>query len=653
MTRQVLDLTGLDQQSGWQGAVLLDPAFIVGGGVAYLRYIERVGNSIRVRLGASETDNPLDVGPHFTQAFEAADEAFTFVALTGSTLVLKGPGHPDNTFADLIEPYFWTPDNGAAMAAWFTGRSGAFTLTLDDGVEPSIAVGGTAAAGAAETAATVARVALTLADFDTAGLELDVLALLRAGDGGAGTLFALPPRGVVGAILDGEIGLGADDEIITRIRRRSGAVLAFNDNGPLLLADYFGPGGDGADLTLYVQTTAGVGSLPVSTTTSAGGNFIQFGPLGTDLDALVDGIEDGHRFILAFARAAVTAIAVRGTAAAGAAETAATVARITPPVRPVAGAADAGAAEARTHVRQVPALAIRGLVEAGAAEAAARVLAIRALRGSAAAGAAETTATVARIVPAVRPVAGRAEAGAAEARTHVRQVPALAIRGLADAGGAETTATVARIASAVRPVPPLAIAAAAAGGAEARARLTRIGHLLVHGTAASGAPVLFAHVARVPPAAEQYARTIRESAPERRLLTALEIRHAAVAAPVRVVNDTEERTIEGNRYVALRFDARLADDVEGQAPQAELAIDNVGRDLTQWLEAAQGGTGATVRVLQVLDIDDPPIEWELTMDVAGVQVDAERVTARLGFDPLLGRAAVTLRHDPQTSPGLF
>ena len=555
MTRQVLDLTGLDQQSGWQGAVLLDPAFIVGGGVAYLRYIERVGNSIRVRLGASETDNPLDVGPHFTQAFEAADEAFTFVALTGSTLVLKGPGHPDNTFADLIEPYFWTPDNGAAMAAWFTGRSGAFTLTLDDGVEPSIAVGGTAAAGAAETAATVARVALTLADFDTAGLELDVLALLRAGAGGAGTLFALPPRGVVGAILDGEIGLGADDEIITRIRRRSGNVLAFNDNGPLLLSDYFGPGGAGADLTLYVQTTAGVGSLPVSTTTSAGGNFIQFGPLGTDLDALVDNIEDGHRFILAFARAAVTAIAVRGTAAAGAAETTATVARITPPVRPVAGRAEAGAAEARAHVRQVPALAIRGLVEAG--------------------------------------------------------------------------------------------------GAEARARLTRIAHLPVRGVAESGAPAPFAHVARVPPAAEQYARTIRESAPERRLLTALEIRHAAVAAPVRVVNDTVERTIEGNRYVALRFDARLADDVEGQAPQAELAIDNVGRDLTQWLEAAQGGTGATVRVLQVLDIDDPPIEWELTMDVAGVQVDAERVTARLGFDPLLGRAAVTLRHDPQTSPGLF
>ncbi len=554
MTRQVLDLTGLDQQSGWQGAALIDPAFIEGGGVAYLRYVERLGNSIRIRLAATETDDPLDAGPEFTAALETHDEAISLVGTDGATLTLKGPGHPGNNFADASEPYFWTPDNSTAMVSWFVGRSGNFTLTLDDGIAPVVAVGGAAAAGVAEAAATVAQVAtLTLADFDTAGLEVDMLALLRAGAGD--TIFALPPRGHAGAILDGEIGIGATDAIITRIRRRNGNTLVINDNDPLSLADYFGAGGDGADLTLYIQTTAGVGSFPVSSADAAGSGFIRLRSLGADLDAIVDAIADGQSFIIAFARAAATEIAVSGTAAAGAAEAA---------------------------------------------------------------------ATVARIMPAVRPVAGLVEARAPAAFVTVHLVPTLRIRGRASAGEVET-----------------------------RARLARIGHLLVHGTAASGAPALFAHIARVPPAAEQYARTIRESAPERRLLTALEIRHPAVADPVRVVNDTEDRTIEGNRYVALRFDARLADDVEGQAPQAELAIDNVGRDLTQWLEAAGGGTGATVRVLQVLDIDDPPVEWELTMDLAGVAVDAERVTARLGFDPLLGRAAVTLRHDPQTSPGLF
>ena len=81
-------------------------------------------------------------------------------------------------------------------------------------------------------------------------------------------------------------------------------------------------------------------------------------------------------------------------------------------------------------------------------------------------------------------------------------------------------------------------------------------------------------------------------------------------------------------------------------------MDNVGRDLMQWLEASGGGSGATVRAMQVVAGEDRP-EWEMTLDVLSVRADQERVVAALGFDPLLGRAAVTLRHDPATSPGLF
>ena len=576
MTRQVLQLTGLQVETGWQGAVLIDPAFVVGGGVAYLRHIQRVGISVRIRLSATETGEPLDAGPEFTGALETADEAFTFAGTDGATFTLKGPGHADNTFADSSEPYFWTPDNNTAMTAWFADRAGNFTVTLDDGVEASTAITGVAEAGAAEAAATVDRVPqLTLADFDAAGLELDLLALIRAGSGPGGTIFAVPPRGTVGALLDGELGIGASEAAITRIRRRNGAFFMINDNAPLVLADHFGSGGDGADLTVYVQTVDGLGSFPASTFSNAGGHFIQFGPIGGDDLTIVNDIDDGQGFILAFARPAVTAIAVRGSAAAGAAETAATVARVTPTIHTPGGVAAAGAPEASARLRRIDAHAIRGRRRRGGDQ---------------------------------RPV---------------RRIAALAIAGRWATPGSG------------RADYPFHACPCAALPKAARRRSR---------PASSGC--------RRPPNNVR-PHAIRESAPERRVLTALEIRHPAVAQPVRVVNDTEDRTIEGNRYVALRFDARLADDVEGQAPQAELAIDNVGRALTQWVEAAGGGAGATVRVMQVLDIADPEVEWELTMDVAGVQVDAERLTARLGFDPLLGRAAVVMRHDPQTSPGLF
>ena len=155
------------------------------------------------------------------------------------------------------------------------------------------------------------------------------------------------------------------------------------------------------------------------------------------------------------------------------------------------------------------------------------------------------------------------------------------------------------------------------------------------------------------PETQRYRRAIRASAPADTLLTALELRHPAISTPVRVVNDTQERTIDGQDYVALRFGARFADDVEGQVPRAELVVDNVGRALMQWIERAEGGVGATVRVMQVLAIPDATPEWEMTLDVASVRADQERVVVGLGFDPLLGRSAVAMRHDPQTSPGLF
>ena len=66
-----------------------------------------------------------------------------------------------------------------------------------------------------------------------------------------------------------------------------------------------------------------------------------------------------------------------------------------------------------------------------------------------------------------------------------------------------------------------------------------------------------------------------------------------------------------------------------------------------------GSAQGIVRAMNALTAASPPHHGTQTLDVAGMAVDQERVTARLGFDPLLGRAAVTLRHDPQTSPGLF
>lgn len=146
----------------------------------------------------------------------------------------------------------------------------------------------------------------------------------------------------------------------------------------------------------------------------------------------------------------------------------------------------------------------------------------------------------------------------------------------------------------------------------------------------------------------------RAGTPDALVVTAVEITHPDVTAPIRVVNDTKNHTIASNNFVAARFRARLADDADGQAPRAELVIDNVGEELTEWVESSDGGNGAVVKLMQVVDNRwGSVVEWSVELDVVGMRVTTQSVTARLGFDPMLHRPAVQIRHDPAHSPGLF
>ncbi|MDE2904716.1 MAG: DUF1833 family protein, partial [Acidobacteriota bacterium] len=131
------------------------------------------------------------------------------------------------------------------------------------------------------------------------------------------------------------------------------------------------------------------------------------------------------------------------------------------------------------------------------------------------------------------------------------------------------------------------------------------------------------------------------------------LRHPAISAPARLVNDTESRVVDGETYVATRFEAKLADDVKRRAPRAEISVGNVGRELSAWVEQSAGGAGGTARLFQVIDLPGANADWELELDIAGISGDSAKVTISLGFDPLLGRPAVALRYDPQTAPGLF
>lgn len=151
----------------------------------------------------------------------------------------------------------------------------------------------------------------------------------------------------------------------------------------------------------------------------------------------------------------------------------------------------------------------------------------------------------------------------------------------------------------------------------------------------------------------QAKRNVNATSADEPLLTLIEITHSDLEVPARFVNDTVDIEVEGNTFFACRFDLSLPDDQDEQVPSAKLEVDNIGRELTQWLEVSQGGAGAKCRLIMVLRSNPSNLEFDMTMDLTGLAITNYRVSGDLGFKNTLMQSAVTVRFDPMTSPGNF
>ncbi len=120
-----------------------------------------------------------------------------------------------------------------------------------------------------------------------------------------------------------------------------------------------------------------------------------------------------------------------------------------------------------------------------------------------------------------------------------------------------------------------------------------------------------------------------------------------------VANGTATFRCEGNQFRAMAFEGAMPDDLTRQMPRARLEVDNRGRELAELVEASAGGKDASVRMMQALRSDPDTIEWEVTLDMRNMKMTPARISADLGFDDLLSKPAVSVRYDPQTAPGLY
>lgn len=106
-------------------------------------------------------------------------------------------------------------------------------------------------------------------------------------------------------------------------------------------------------------------------------------------------------------------------------------------------------------------------------------------------------------------------------------------------------------------------------------------------------------------------------------------------------------------FTAFTFSVSLPDDMSKNMPSAPLVIDNIGKEMTQWLEQSNGGKGALVRIMQIMRDTPNVIEQEYTLDLLSVNQGQLTVTGQLGFLNTLDQICLVAAFTPETAPGLF
>ena len=618
----------------------IDSALLEGSAPGYLE-------NVRILLGA--TVSPISFRPvsldlvsgvgDMTSAWEEYASAFT-ISAGGLTYTAPGPNASGLLVAsDPSRPYFWTPNDQATREAFFNAYralsaagKATTTLTLDDGVPISPA---------------------------------------RAGEGEpleAGS--AIAEAGGTRGTEDGDV---TSPMLVTATFSGDQVTLTYDepldeDNAPSV-NDFFLLRNNN---TWDISSVSLSGAVITITTASAASQDAAvdcwyFGSSTRDLNGnLAASFNNEEVTSLAPPRAgegepleAGSAIAeaggARGTAAARAGEG--------EPLEAGSAIAEAGGARGTAAARAgegEPLEAGSAIAEAGGARGTAAARAgegepLEADSAIAEAGGARGTAA-ARAGEGEPLEAGSAiaEAGGARGGATARAgegEPLEADSAIAEAGGARGTA--AARAGEGEPLEADSAIAEAGGARGTAAARAGEGEPLEAGSAiaeAGGARRL-ANI----PAADQWrkAEAMRLSAKGRRY--ALEISHYLLPDPIRVVKNTQDVIIEGNNYQHLAFNLMLPNDEENEIGEFLLDIDNVGEALTQWIEASRGGLGATVRIMEVMNVANAG--WEITYETSlssGSIVSLTNLSLQITLidDPLAGLPAIRWRHDRERSPGL-
>lgn len=160
-----------------------------------------------------------------------------------------------------------------------------------------------------------------------------------------------------------------------------------------------------------------------------------------------------------------------------------------------------------------------------------------------------------------------------------------------------------------------------------------------------------------------FRKMLEAEATGRMLVVVAIFQHADLSPNIRIVNDTKDFLIGGDRYYGAPFDIELVTDTDG-VPEARMSVQNVDRRVGLQIEDIVESPTVTIRIYDSSDFDltadpreatgTPDVEYEAgDLEFAEIDITAERVSGTLILRDYGAEPWPTTQATQGRFPGLF
>jgi Domain of unknown function (DUF1833) len=131
----------------------------------------------------------------------------------------------------------------------------------------------------------------------------------------------------------------------------------------------------------------------------------------------------------------------------------------------------------------------------------------------------------------------------------------------------------------------------------------------------------------------------------------LTIDHPSLAEPIRVANNNEDITSNGEDYIGLPFSIELPGEDADEPGTAAIQVPNVDREIVAAARGIQGRASATIEVVLASQPNVVEVGF-YGLEMTEVEWDASTVRGRLRFEQIMTEPLSPII-TPERFPGLF